>query len=340
MRPSDSGPERASSTPGNEPGRMRSRRWTALSLALALLGASVLGYAVTRPPAATPSPPAPPPGNEPSPGTLELLAQGTARIYLPVMTLYVPSAIPDNVTFLVRASIGGSYSGESANLSYDWVNVTGSPLPVQFAFGPESGAFRVGSMGGFILAPGLRCANCGYATYTQELTAPNERTTSTMSGMLYLSELNYSVFRITPISPSNAGPYLRVVYHFVESESYFQGLLLPVPTVFFGPPAPSELLPVGEAVYTRVGLQMSNDRFDVHDLALPVSTFRQTLPPVRFEAGPLGNFSARLVSSFRWNAGGDYSLMIGSPQWSRTISFWLQLYVDARFGSLYPVVLP
>ncbi len=312
----------------------------ALSLALLLLGSSVLGYAVTRPAPPVTSAPVPPPVKDPSPGTLEVLAQGTVRMLFPVMTLYTPAVVPDNVTFLARSSIGGSRTGEYANLSYKWANVTGSPLPVQFAFGPETRPFRVDSAEGFVLAPGNLCANCGYVTYSQDLQAPNNRTSSTMAAMLFLSKLNYTTYRVTPVSPAEGAPYLRVVYHFMESENRIQGVLMPLPTVFFGPPAASDLLPVGEAVYTRVGVQWSNNMFDVHHMALPISVFHQTLPPVEFGAGPMGNFTARLTSSFSWNAAGDYSLSISSPQWSQTISFWLQIYVDRRFGSLYPVVLP
>lgn len=250
----------------------------------------------------------------------------------PVMTLYTPVVVPENVTFRARTTFGSSQRGESANLSYVWTNVTDSPLSVRFSLGPGSDMGRPGPHDGFILEP-AGCGSCASSSFSLDVKTPNP-----MGGIFLTAEINYTVWKATPAPSAGGGPFLEVVYRFTDVT--LMGLLLPMSTVFVGPPTSSDLLVIGGPQNASVGSVWYNNQFRVQDLPLPVSIFHERLPPVRFDAGPLGAFSAEPVSSFEWNSGGQYTLFLESPQWSNSIFLHLQLYLDTRFGSLFPVVLP
>jgi hypothetical protein len=67
---------------------------------------------------------------------------------------------------------------------------------------------------------------------------------------------------------------------------------------------------------------------------MPSAPFQHSLPPVVFDAGSAGNFTATLTSAFGWAKGDDYRVTISG---SGTTHGSLAWYWDRRFGSLFTI---
>lgn len=74
--------------------------------------------------------------------------------------------------------------------------------------------------------------------------------------------------------------------------------------------------------------------FDIHDFVYPAQVFHLTFPGPGFDAGPFGTIRTQLRSSFSWDSGGDATFVVrgtGNPT--------IQMYIDTRFGGMFPVVV-
>ncbi len=160
----------------------------------------------------------------------------------------------------------------------------------------------------------------------------------TLGAVVFDAVLNYTVWRATPAPPLERAAFL-LIDSVITGRLWAEAVLPLISRVNITLPRAEDLLLVEDSVNaSAVGIAY-NSSLSVHLLDLPLSVFHMTLPRVTFDAGPLGRVSARLTSTFSWNAASDYIVSISSPQREHAVYVTYRLYLDARFGALYPVVL-
>ena len=140
--------------------------------------------------------------------------------------------------------------------------------------------------------------------------------------------LDYSVHEMQARRNQVNETWLQVNYSFSPRVEGTEALPAANATV----PGPSDLLPVGGRVTLSYSAGLSwRYNVSIHDFVLPDSSFQHTLPSVVFNAGPEGNLTAVLSSSFTWGPAADYRLGLSGTS---GVSVTLQFYLDDRFGAL------
>lgn len=301
-----------------------SRRRRTLAVVLFVIGAGILGYAFVRP-SGTPGSTAPQFEKVPYPVSYDLLGRGNITLTLPLMPLYLPIPAPNNVTFTSKVWYT-DLGTVSSNITYTWGDVEGTQLPVLFVLSSETGNPEPGPMDGFRLHLPCKCPGVGVSVGISE--------PYTFAAVVYHGILNYNVWLGTPAPPLEFARFLLIDTS-LRGQVYYDAVPSPDPFVNVTPPQPSDLLLVQDSIDTSVGGWAFG--VGVHNVDLPVSEFHMTLERVTFDAGPLGAIGARLTSSFAWNEATDYTIQIESL--TGHLNLLLRLYVDRRFGALYPVVL-
>ncbi len=245
---------------------------------------------------------------------------GHGQVYLDVviMTIYTPS-IPGATDFNVTTSFTFANGGR---ILFSWGNVSGSALPVRFVLTP-SGNFATGPSNGF--------ADAESPLGTESVAAMGPHPPGA-----YLARwsMNYSVRELSAWEGFTHATWLEVDYS-LTAISIDVGTPLPVCNA--STPAASDLLPAGIVDDLNVSVQPGYRwpiSHDIYNASTPWPTFHHTLPPVTFAAGSLGNLTASLTSTFQWEKGDNYRVMMS---FSGNLRGYLTWYWDARFGSLWTV---
>jgi hypothetical protein len=249
-----------------------------------------------------------------------LSAGGHGQVFLDVafMTLYTPSipgATDFNVTVIVTFANGW-------NVPFAWGNVSGSALPVRFLLAPTNG-FAPGPPNGFVFAEG----SAGPSSLGAIGPHPPGACVIRLS-------MNYSVRELSAWEGFSQVTWLEVGYSLTPVSLDF-GLPLPVANV--SAPTASDFVPAG--MVDSLNLSVAPGYLwpvsrDIHNATNQFPMFHHTLPPVTFDAGSAGNFTASLTSSFAWTKGDNYRVMM---TFSGNLHGWLTWYWDDRFGSLFAV---
>ena len=267
------------------------------------------------------------------PHVVDVLSNGTAYLDVPVMALYTAPVLnlpgfASNMSFAARTSA----QGPSTYLTFQWGGVRGTNESVRFVLeaGPNPTAgddFVAGPTDGLRLFPAGPCAGaCVNTTLTM-----GESSAGQQSVYRDVLRMDYSVVRMAATVGSVAQSWLQV-NDSLTPEAIRIGD--PLPTVNTTAPLPADLLPDGE----RVTYHLSRDSTvsilaSIYDFHLSAASFRHALPPVLFDGGTAGTFTASLTSEFAWNSAGGYwlgwSAGPGAPG-----NVTPQYYVDQRFGSL------
>lgn len=329
--PPDDGSLASVSERPRRPGR---RVRIVVTLLAVIVAASTAAVYLNRP---APPPPAPPPSGPPSyptpyPTLVKQVGSGVFNLTLPLMTSHNPDngSIP-NVTFASYVSFSSGYNGVSA-INYTWTNITGTRMPVRFLLDPSQAGYDAGPQW-FIWWPAGACGEG--CSMRQGWNAVHENVTMVAYTIVYVS---YTVYEVTLARPLDAFSWLDVVYHFGGSSSggTYVGSFCSCDEPFTEPSA-SELRAVGPPLTLGMDpIQSQAYNYNVGDFVDPSEVFHTVLSPRSFDAGPYGVIRAQPVSSFAWGTASQASFRVeGTANHNLTI----QMYIDTRFGGMYPVLV-
>lgn len=245
---------------------------------------------------------------------------GHGRVYLDVafMTMYTPT-IPGATDFNVTAT--ASFA-KGLQVPFAWENVRDAALPVRFILAP-SDPFVAGPANGFVFAEG------GPGRGSISVTGPYQP-----SACVTLWSMNYSVRELSSWEGFTQANWLEVDYSLTPVSLDF---CPPLPIANVSAPTPSDLVPTGIVDNLNLTVQpgyLFPLNHDIYNATTPWPTFHHALPPVTFDAGSQGNFTASLASSFQWSKGDNYRVTM---TFSGTFHGYLTWYWDERFGSLYTI---
>lgn len=320
-------------------GLERSRRPTPhVRVVVALLAILVVASTAAvflNPPAPPPQPPppvGPPSYPTPYPTLVRQVGSGVFNLTLPLMISHNPdnASIP-NVTFASYVSFSSGYNGISA-INYTWSNITGTQMPVRFLLDSSQTGYRAG-LQWFVWWPAGAC-DTGCAERLG-WSVPLENVTLVAYTTVYTS---YTVYEVTLAPPLESFSWLDVVYHFGGSSTggTYIGSFCYCDEPFTEPSA-AELRAVGPPLALGMdSLRPAAYHWDVSDFVDPSEVFHAVLSPRSFNAGPYGVIRAQPVSSFSWGTASRGNFRVeGTADHNLTI----QMYIDTRFGGLYPVLL-
>ncbi len=319
-------------TPMKPPARLRRGLWLgALAVAAVLVVAAIAGYILYV------SPPTAPPVHIP-PHVLELLANGSTWLDVPLMTFYTPSA-PQNKGFEANMSWSVSSATAEPNSTFilRWANVTGPTDPVRFVLAPTIGpsaatAFREGGPNTFLAMPAGNCSESG-ARHSWAVGSQGPGI-----NMVYHERwlMNYTISRVAATVASVEERWIQVNYSLFGWGAYGDSL-----------PSANTSLPSGANLLSMGGVREENlskgstlgELADVSVALVTAGPFRNLLPPIALDAGTAGNVSVSLSSEFQWSPADGYWL-----GWTLTAqkdtTLRVQYSADARFGSLLVEFLP
>lgn len=286
-------------------------KWSRARKVFAVLGALILvfvgGYVVYGYPNGLP------------PEVLSSGGRGQVFLDVALMTFYTPSvpgATDFNVTLTVVFATGMDFP-------FGWGNVSGTALPVRFVLTP-SPVFVSASPSGFVFEEG------GPGSIGIDRPVPP-------GAFVSLWSMAYTVQELSAWEGFSKTTWFEVDYALTPVSLDFGGYL-PIANVTV--PGASDLLPTGVVdnlnLTVQPGYLWTLDR-SFSDFTLPSSPFHRTLPPVTFDAGSAGNFTAALTSSFQWGKGDDYHVKMSG---SGTMHGSLAWYWDRRFGSVFTIFSP
>ncbi len=248
---------------------------------------------------------------------------GHGQVYLDVvfMTVYppsIPGATDFNVT--VTATFANGW-----HIPFSWGSVSGSALPVRFVLTP-SDPFVSGPADGFVFSES--------GTGPTSITAVGPHPPG---AFVTLWSMNYSVRELSSWEGFGQVTWLEVDYALTALSLSFGD---PLPVANVSAPVPSDLLPAGIVDNLNLSLRpgyLWPVAHDIYNATSPSPTFHHTLPPVTFDAGSQGSFTASLTSAFQWAKGDNYRVAMS---FSGNLHGYLTWYWDERFGSLYTVFSP
>lgn len=295
----------------------------AIVLAVAVVAVAAFSYYWPRPPGLSSTPP---PTFDFS-VTLSKVANGSFHLALPYMILHNPDnrSIP-NVTFRNEVRYTSTPS-EAANVTITFEPSNSLGLPVVFVqldwwYNP-----RVISQN-LTHQPAGECGGgCLSQSWSVAAILPNRTVYVGLEGTV-----EYTVYRGTLSPPGAPTSWVVIEYRFVRQTRTFAPAELNL-----SDPSPKGLVPAGDPVVFPVSSWGSaSETVSVRDMVDPNRVFRYALPPVSFDAGPLGSIQVNLTSQFSWGSTAD--------QWFKVTGtadhdVQVQMYVDTRFGALYPVLL-
>lgn len=299
--------------PAGSPGKPPHPKWSRGRKVFAVLGALILifvggyivyGYLNGLPP--------------------EVLSSGgRGQVFLDValMTLYTPS-VPGATDFNITLTV---VFASGMRFPFSWGNVSGTALPVRFVLAPSQ-VFVNASLNSFVCDEG----GPGPGSIGVDRPVPP-------GALVSLWSMSYTIQELSAWQGFSKTAWFEVDYSLTPVSLVF-GAYLPVANVTV--PGAPDLIPTGVVdnmnLTVQPGYLWTLDR-GFSDFTLPSSPFLHTLPPVTFDAGGAGNFTAALTSSFRWGKGDDYNVKMSG---SGTMHGSLAWYWDRRFGSVFTVFSP
>ncbi len=304
-------------------GQPRLARWqvrvVAGLLALAVASAALALY--LNAPRRTPAPGGSQGSGSPFVILYERVSEGQASLTLPYMEARNPdNASVKNISFRTDLDFSTGANGLS-EINYSWLGESDSGMPVVMEYDAQPPGFPSGP-NWLAMMPG----GVGWIVTGSNDTA------------LALQEflLPYTVYRATLFQPSGTYSWLEVRYHLGLSVA---GMCMPGAYCWTNfnvtEPTPQDLEVIGPplviGVYSGVG-QVTP--FDVHDYVDPTRVFHTRFPGPSFDAGAYGRIQTSLRSSFAWGSTADQVFSVRGLG-----NLTMELYIDTRFGNLYPVLL-
>ncbi len=274
----------------------------------------------------------PPPVVNIAPHVVARLGNGSTWLDVPLMTLY--SAPKLNVKgFATSVNLTWtSYSGEpSANITFQWGNVTGSSLPVHFVLDKAPYVyFLQGPADGFTYLPaGLCVTSCISWSETTSTRNVGEQGVNAV-----LWRMNYTLLKMAATVDSVNETWIQVNYSF---RPLLEIIGEPLPFANVTAPTSADLVAVGMPVtldYSKGSAWQYNA--SVHDFPMPPAAFHNSLPAIVIHAGNL-NLTAVLSSQFGWGPPDDNWIGLSGTDGANVT---LQFYMDARFGALLVQYVP
>lgn len=306
----------------------RGVRVIGILLALALASAAFAVY-LTAPRGAPPS------GGRQQSGSpfiivYQQVGEGQVNLTFPLMEARNPdNASVKNISFRTHMDFSSGPNGRS-DINYSWIGHSDSGLPVVIEYDPQAIGFLSGP-NWLVLTPGGGCVDSCYMSMGWTVVWSNSTTLAVQE--FYMT---YTVYRATIVQPEGSSSWLEVRYRFGSSVVGTCDAGAHCWTDFTATePMPQDLEVIGPPlvinVYSGVG-QVTP--FDVHDWVDPARVFHTTFPGPTFDAGVYGGIRTSLRSSFAWGSASDEVFSIAGDG-----NVSMELYVDTRFGNLYPVLL-
>ncbi len=260
----------------------------------------------------------------------EQVGAGQVNVTFPLMEARNPdNASVKNISFRTDMDFSSGPGGMS-EVNYSWMGRSDSGLPVVIVYDPQAVGFLAGP-NWLVLTPGGSCIDS--CSMSMGWIGVWSNTTFLALQQMYVM---YTVYRATLVQPEGSYSWLEVRYRFgsavlgtCDAGAFcWTDYNVTEPTAqdleVIGPPLVIN-------VYSGVG-QVTP--FDVHDWVDPSRIFHTTFPGPAFKAGVYGSIRTSLRSSFAWGSASDEVFaIIGAG------NVTMELFIDTRFGNLYPVLL-
>lgn len=304
----------------------------ALAVALGIVAAGIIGYELYA------TSPAPRGSLDVAPHVVAVLANGSAMLEVPLMTLYTISApqhtdVQTNMSFRVSST----YGGPSTAFHMRWSNISGAEEPIRFNL-VTSG----------IPSQGTTFHSNGWDEFQAQPAGDANETGSGQGWSLGMAGsdiqqvyyerwvMNYTILQVAQTQASVESRWVQVNY----SLAYWGSVGDDFPAGNVSAPTSADLMPIGgRGTFNLSRGSTISALLSTNDPSISSMTFRHAMPPIVLRAGGLGNLAATLSSEFTWDSSAGY--WVG---WTitaqRAVILYEQGFLDKRFGSLLVQISP